>query len=68
MKIHESITIDRILPIVEDNMFGMGNTGICNQCGEEQGGCEPDARDYLCEGCGAFAVCGAEEYLLELCP
>ncbi len=38
--------------------------GFCTTCGEEQYGCEPDARNYECETCGAFSVFGAEELLI----
>jgi hypothetical protein len=38
-------------------------TGICESCGHEQAGCEPDAQHYRCESCGKFAVFGAEETL-----
>ena len=35
--------------------------GICLHCGEWSfGGCEPDARNYECESCGAKQVMGAE--------
>lgn len=51
---------DAILRAVEED----GCTGFCIECGEEQGGCEPDARKYRCESCGAFAVYGAEELVL----
>jgi len=40
------------------------NPGFCLSCGEEQDGCEPDARGYECESCGAMKVCGAAEILL----
>jgi len=39
------------------------NLGICTSCGEEQGGCEPDARNYECESCGEMTVFGAEELM-----
>ena len=39
-------------------------TGFCLECGEEQCGCEPDARGVECECCGAHKVYGAEECLL----
>lgn len=39
-------------------------TGICVACGEEQGGCEPDARKCKCEACGAMKVYGAEQLLI----
>lgn len=36
--------------------------GFCLACGEwGEGGVEPDARGYECEGCGKKAVYGAEE-------
>ena len=38
--------------------------GYCTTCGEEQGGCEPDAREYECESCGENTVFGAEELLI----
>ena len=43
---------------------GTDNPGFCLACGEEQEGCEPDARGYECEVCGAHRVYGAEEILL----
>lgn len=38
--------------------------GFCQECGYQQEGCEPDARGYKCEECGAYAVCGAQELLM----
>lgn len=39
--------------------------GICRSCGSHQiGGVEPDARNYLCDDCGANEVFGAEELIL----
>jgi hypothetical protein len=41
------------------------NNGVCLACGEIQfGGCEPDARNYLCESCGEHKVFGIEEALM----
>jgi hypothetical protein len=54
------VTIDQIMAAVEQD----DNLGICLACGEEQGGCEPDAREYECESCGARKVYGAEELLI----
>ena len=65
-KWHKSITTDRLIPLVEDSQFGMGNLiwpGICTICGNDQEGAEPDARNIICEACGADAVAGAEELL-----
>lgn len=66
MKIHESITTARVLAAVEDSMFGMGNPGFCHACGEDADGCEPDARNYECEGCGENEVFGAEETMFSV--
>ena len=38
--------------------------GFCLACGQDQEGCEPDARGYTCESCGQPEVYGAEEVLL----
>jgi hypothetical protein len=38
--------------------------GFCKECGHSQDGCEPDARGYKCESCGAMGVYGAEEMLI----
>ena len=64
MKMHKSITEDRIVAAVEDSMFGMGSAGFCLSCGSERDGCEPDARNYECESCGERKVFGAEEILI----
>lgn len=41
-----------------------GTVGGCTACGELAYGVEPDARGYVCEGCGAESVYGLEELLL----
>jgi len=66
MKLHPSITSERICDAVERQTFGTDNPGFCTACGEEQEGCEPDARQYICESCGERAVCGAAELLVEV--
>lgn len=39
--------------------------GVCLACGDVQvGGCEPDAREYKCESCGALRMFGIEEAIL----
>ena len=40
------------------------NCGICIACGHTQDCCEPDAREYRCEGCGRDTVYGAEELII----
>lgn len=39
--------------------------GVCRLCGSIQFECEPDARHYTCEDCGAEEVFGIEELLME---
>lgn len=41
-----------------------GTLGGCVACGEIQEGCEPDARGYECDSCGAHKVYGLEELLI----
>ena len=63
MKIHESITQDRVIEVIEDAMVNLENPGFCLACGEDAYGCEPDARNYQCEYCNAMQVFGAEEVM-----
>ncbi len=46
---------------IEQEMYGTDNPGFCLSCGNEQEGCEPDARRDKCEECGKRSVYGAEE-------
>lgn len=64
MKMHKSITPELIMRNVERRNLTLDNPGICIACGNEQDGCEPDARNYECEACGERKVFGAEELLL----
>ena len=64
MKMHKSITPDRILEAVERSQTSLDNPGFCVACGAEVDGVEPDARKYECEVCGERAVYGAEELLI----
>ena len=68
MKIHKSITFDRIERAVHDQMFGLENPGFCLNCGADADGCEPDARKYKCEECAAKAVYGAQEVMIMVPP
>ena len=63
---HRSITVDRVVEAAERQMFGTDNPGFCKACGEEQEGCEPDARNYTCESCGLPQVFGASELLFDV--
>ena len=53
-----------LLQALEENAATLSNWGFCLNCGSQQDGCEPDARDYGCDECGQRAVSGAEEILL----
>lgn len=66
MKMHESITIERVMEAAEASLFGTDNPGFCVACGADADGVEPDARGYECECCGERAVYGAEELMLYL--
>lgn len=66
MRLHKSVTLDRISDAVKRQMFGLDNPGFCVKCGNEQEGCEPDARKYECEACGENTVYGAGELLISL--
>lgn len=66
MKIHPSVTHDRVIKAVKSQMFGTDNPGICIACGADATGCEPDARNYECEACGERKVFGASELVFML--
>lgn len=66
IRLHSSITSDRIMEAVDRRDISLDNPGICIACGADQEGCEPDARNYECESCGEFQVFGAEELLMEI--
>lgn len=66
MKMHESITIDRIVEACERRHRSLDDPGFCLACGAEAHGVEPDARRYTCEACGEARVYGAEELLIRL--
>ncbi len=50
--------------LIQEAIENDSDAGFCLECGEEAGGCEPDAEHYLCEGCGANEVFGAEQILM----
>jgi hypothetical protein len=60
MSIHPTITVSRVLRVLEDSEY----PGFCLHCGAEASGVEPDARQYTCEVCGVAEVYGAEEIVL----
>ncbi len=66
MKMHKSVTVDRVVQAVERYQQSLDNPGICLACGADADGCDPDARRYECEACGERQVYGAEELLLRV--
>lgn len=66
MKMHKSITANRIMDAVQRRNTTLDNPGFCIACGNAQDGCEPDAREYECEACGEMKVYGADELLMEI--
>jgi hypothetical protein len=64
IKVHASVTEDRIIAAVETTRQSLENPGICIRCGADAEGVEPDARKYECESCEERGVYGAEELLL----
>ena len=60
---------DAYLPVFEsiEEVYDLEGEGFCLSCGETQCGCEPDARGYECESCGAKGtrgVYGIEELFI----
>lgn len=64
MDVHESVTYELVERLAHERLTSLENPGICLACGNQQEGCEPDARQYTCEQCGAPQVYGAEEILV----
>lgn len=64
MKLPTNLTLKMIEEAARRSMTTLDNPGFCLSCGNEQGGCEPDARRYECEACGEKQVYGAEELLI----
>lgn len=63
---HPSITVERVLELTEEGMFGMRNPGICKRCGEDADGVEPDCSNIRCDACGSDAVTAAEQLMFEI--
>lgn len=64
MKIHPSVTPERVVDALERHMSHLDDPGFCMACGADALGVEPDARKYVCEVCGEPAVYGAEELVI----
>jgi hypothetical protein len=61
------LNAEDLMAAFAESTFGMGSTGFCLACGEQQDGCEPDAEGYECEGCGEKMVVGAETVMVRYC-
>lgn len=66
IRVHESVTDERLLGAAEAAMTSLDNPGICIMCGVDAEGVEPDARKYRCESCGADCVYGVEELIIRI--
>jgi predicted RNA-binding Zn-ribbon protein involved in translation (DUF1610 family) len=66
MKMHPSVTLDRVVAAVRRYNETTDNPGICIACGADAEDVEPDARAYECDHCGSHRVYGAEELLMML--
>ena len=56
--IKRTFTLEQIMEADADQ------AGFCLACGAQQYGCEPDARNYVCEVCGDRKVFGASELVV----
>ena len=54
------VTLEQVLEAIQQDDC----LGFCLACGEQAYNVEPDARRYVCEGCGKRQVYGAEELLI----
>lgn len=54
----------KTFPLEEIEEAMDSDSGFCTACGAMQDSCEPDARKYHCDECGANEVFGAEELIL----
>lgn len=66
MKMHPSITVDRVMNACERRATALDNPGFCISCGAEAEGCEPDAERYTCEICGEDKVYGSDELAMHM--
>jgi hypothetical protein len=66
VELSSKVTAEAVKDAVERQMPSLNNPGFCVVCGEENEGCEPDARCYRCEFCHNTSVYGAEEILLSI--
>lgn len=66
MKLHPSLTLERIESAVRRHMSTLDDPGFCIACGTDADGVEPDAQRYRCDACCELAVYGAEDLLIRI--
>lgn len=59
------ITVPIVISETEYHDYTDLDQGICLACGEVQGFCEPDAKQYTCEVCDEAQVIAFEQALIE---
>jgi hypothetical protein len=65
-RMHPSITFDCVYDAAERYHMSLDNPGFRVSCGSDADGCKPDMRRGKCESCGKRAVYGADEVLLRM--
>ena len=65
-EVRSVVSRELAVAVAEESYFGLTFPGICNACGEEGYGCEPDAEGYRCEACGADELHGPDFYVMGL--
>ena len=64
-KVHPRVTENRVIALMQAELFTLANPGICIACGGYSNECEPDAENYECYACGKKMVFGAAELMLQ---
>ena len=64
MRVHATITSDRIKEACIRRETSRDRPGLCIECGAEQDDCEPDDMNLECRTCGESGVYGSDELAL----
>ncbi len=62
--VHSTVTEERVVQLMKDELYTLDNPGICLACGAEHMACESDAEHYDCEECDEPQAFGAAFILL----
>jgi hypothetical protein len=68
IKLHPSITVDRVADAVERHLTSLDSPGFCVACGDNAEGVKPDARKYKCQARGKKAVYTTDKLPLMMVP